>query len=539
MPASMPGAGARPASLRNACSSGKPRVTIAPSTATGRQSMMSGLVGGWALSWATIAGQAARSSSRSASAAPSAAVRGGRRSGGARRGAGGGGRRRRRPRRATAAPAGRRRRRAGVGASGAVGAVGGLGAASASAARSARRRRRTAGGRRRGRLARPRRGRRRARRGRDGAGRRPPRRTSRARAGSGGRRCRPGSGRWRRAGGRRRRGRPGRGARPPGRRGRRPARRGSPRPPGRAGPGCRGRAPRACRAGRRRPRRRRGRGGRRTRRRPRRRPGRAGRGRVASSIRSGAADSSWSSIDSASRIPPAASRAMRWTAAGSAVAAVGGEDPGELALDLGDGQAPDVEALEARQDRRREARRLGRGEHEDDEVGRLLERLQQRVPGVLGDLVRLVEDVDLAPELAGRIRQALAQVADVVDAAVAGGVDLDEVERRALADRDARRAAVAGVAVLEVRAVDRLGEDPGERGLAGAARPDEQDRVADPVGPDGVAQRLDDGFLADDLAERLGAPAAIEGLVRDGRASRPPPVWADARSRSAVHPPST
>ena len=39
----------------------------------------------------------------------------------------------------------------------------------------------------------------------------------------------------------------------------------------------------------------------------------------------------------------------------------------ELALDLGDGQAPDVEALEARQDRRREARRLGRGEHEDDE----------------------------------------------------------------------------------------------------------------------------------------------------------------------------
>ncbi len=82
---------------------------------------------------------------------------------------------------------------------------------------------------------------------------------------------------------------------------------------------------------------------------------------------------------------------------------------------------------------------------------------------------------------------------------------------------DARRAAVARVAVLEVRAVDGLGQDPGERGLAGAARPDEQDGVADAVGADGVAERLDDGFLADDLAERLGAPAPVERLVRDGR----------------------
>ena len=237
----------------------------------------------------------------------------------------------------------------------------------------------------------------------------------------------------------------------------------------------------------------------------------------ASSIRSGAADSSWSSIDSASRMPPAASRAMRWIAAGSASRPSAARMRVELALDLRDGQPPDVVALEARQDRRREERRLGRGEHEDDEVGRLLDRLEERVPGVLGDLVRLVEDVDLASELARRVRQALAQVADVVDAAVARGVDLDQVEGRALADRDAGRARVAGVAVLEVRAVDGLGQDPGERRLARAARPDEQDGMADPLGSDGVAQRLDDGLLADDLAEGLGTPAAVESLVRDGR----------------------
>ena len=153
-----------------------------------------------------------------------------------------------------------------------------------------------------------------------------------------------------------------------------------------------------------------------------------------------------------------------------------------------------------------------------DEVGRLLERLEERVPGVAGDLVGLVEDVDLAPEVAGRIGEPVAQLADLVDAAVGGGVDLEDVEGRPLADRDAGLADVARVAVLEVRAVDGLGEDPGQRRLAGPARTDEQDRVGDAVGPDGVAQRLDDRLLADDLAEGLGAPASVERLVRGGRA---------------------
>src|SRR3954468_18325366 len=105
--------------------------------------------------------------------------------------------------------------------------------------------------------------------------------------------------------------------------------------------------------------------------------------------------------------------------------AVGRQDPAELALDLGHGQAPDVEPLETRQDRGWKARRLGGSEHEHDEVRWLLEGLEKRVPGVAGDLVRLVEDVDLALQLARRVRQPLAQVADGVDASVARGVDLD------------------------------------------------------------------------------------------------------------------
>ena len=172
-------------------------------------------------------------------------------------------------------------------------------------------------------------------------------------------------------------------------------------------------------------------------------------------------------------------------------------------------------------------------------VGRLLDRLEQGVPGVARDLVGLVEDVHLPPQVAGRIRESLAQLADLVDAAVRGGVDLEDVERRPFADGDAGVACVARVAVLQVRAVDGLGEDPRERGLAGAARPDEQDRVRDPVGADRVAQRLDDRFLADDLAERLGAPASVQRLVRcRGRAVTTSSRRRAGGSENAVHPPS-
>ena len=85
---------------------------------------------------------------------------------------------------------------------------------------------------------------------------------------------------------------------------------------------------------------------------------------------------------------------------------------------------------------------------------------------------------------------------------------------------------------LQVRAVERLGEDPGERRLAGAARPDEQDRVRDPSGRDRVAERRDDRLLPDDLRERLGPPAAVEGLVRDLSGQRR--SWAGVAKRESL-----
>ena len=76
---------------------------------------------------------------------------------------------------------------------------------------------------------------------------------------------------------------------------------------------------------------------------------------------------------------------------------------------------------------------LGGREDELDVLGRLLDELEQRVEALRRHHVRLVEDEDLVAVARGGEDRALAQVAGVVDAVVARGVDLDDVERAAAA----------------------------------------------------------------------------------------------------------
>ena len=158
-----------------------------------------------------------------------------------------------------------------------------------------------------------------------------------------------------------------------------------------------------------------------------------------------------------------------------------GADHLELLDDLRDGDAAEVEALRAREDRREHLVRLGRREDEQGVLGRLLERLQDRVEGARREHVHLVEDVDLLLGALRRDADRLAQLAHVVDAVVARGVDLDDVDRAAVVERRARlaRAARLGVGPLGERrlAVDGLGEDARRRRLADAARAREEVRV--------------------------------------------------------------
>ena len=147
---------------------------------------------------------------------------------------------------------------------------------------------------------------------------------------------------------------------------------------------------------------------------------------------------SWSSVPSASRKLPEAERAIIATAPLLDLDPLGGGDPLQHLGDLLQRGALEVEALAAVGDRRHHLVRLGGGEDEDGVRRRLLERLEEGVPGLLGQHVGLVEDVDLPAAAGRRVGDPLAQVADVVDRAVGGGVHLDHVDRGAGGDRRGR-----------------------------------------------------------------------------------------------------
>ncbi len=124
-----------------------------------------------------------------------------------------------------------------------------------------------------------------------------------------------------------------------------------------------------------------------------------------------------------------------------------GGDGLELDEDVVEFDGVKAEVLAARADGLRNVLGLRGRHHEDDVVGRLLEGLEQGVEGGVGDLVGFVEDPDLVLVAGGAVAGGLAQLADLVDAAVGGGVDLKDVDgscRREFPGRSRRRRRVPG-----------------------------------------------------------------------------------------------
>ena len=109
---------------------------------------------------------------------------------------------------------------------------------------------------------------------------------------------------------------------------------------------------------------------------------------------------------------------------------------------------------------------------------RLLNDLQQRIEGRNGEHVDLVDDVHALFHLAGSIDGIITQVADIVNAVVGGGVDLQNVHTGSGIDGPACLTDVAGVAVMGIEAVDRLRQNLGAAGLTRTARAGKQVRMA-------------------------------------------------------------
>ena len=172
-----------------------------------------------------------------------------------------------------------------------------------------------------------------------------------------------------------------------------------------------------------------------------------------------------------------------------------------------------VELQAARQHRHRNLLRIGGGEDELDVLGRLLQRLQHRVEGLLGQHVHFVDHINLEAAARRRIHGVVQQLAHVVDAGVGGGVDLDQVDEAAAVDLGAGGADAAGGGGDAGLAIERLGENARQRRLADAARTGEQIGVVQAVLLERMGQRAHHVLLPHQAGKITRAPLAREDLV--------------------------
>ena len=122
-----------------------------------------------------------------------------------------------------------------------------------------------------------------------------------------------------------------------------------------------------------------------------------------------------------------------------------------------------------------------------------------------------VQDVNLVLVAGRAIAGGVAEFADLIDAAVGGGVDLNDIDRIALADLGAgftdfaRFGGGSFGAADGIAAVEGGGEDASDGGLADAAVAGEDVAVGDALLTERVHQGHGDVILTDDVGEALGA----------------------------------
>jgi hypothetical protein len=173
-----------------------------------------------------------------------------------------------------------------------------------------------------------------------------------------------------------------------------------------------------------------------------------------------------------------------------------------------------------------------RCEDEHHMGGGLFKRFQQSVERRIGEHVHFVDNIDPILPTKRRKLDVLANLANVVHAGVRGPVDLDHVHRRTLGDFLTIHTGVAGRPRRPLFAIERLRQNASDRRLPHAPRAGKQERMGNPLSPDGIHQRLDDVRLSNDIVEGSGPVFSCGDLIIHGAGSlfvnRNPVPHADA-----------
>ncbi len=152
------------------------------------------------------------------------------------------------------------------------------------------------------------------------------------------------------------------------------------------------------------------------------------------------------------------------------------------------------------------------GEHESEMRGGFLDELEQGVPGIFGELVGFIDDVNGVPAVDRGKRRALAQLAGVLHRTMRGGVNFDHVDGAGAVGRqiDAGLTHSAWLRSGAFGAIQAAGKDPGAGGFAAAAGAGKQVRVVHPIVGQCTHERTGDLFLADDIHEPAWTVFAIQ-----------------------------
>lgn len=152
-------------------------------------------------------------------------------------------------------------------------------------------------------------------------------------------------------------------------------------------------------------------------------------------------------------------------------------------------------------------------EDEDGMRRRLFKGFKQGVRGAGTQHVNFVNDVDLVPRFVRSVINSFPEVADIIHAGVAGGVNFNDIQSSAFGDCLTHLAGIAGFTLaFSGETVDRLGENASGAGLAGTAWTAEKIGMRNMAAAQGVLQRLGRLFLADHVGQGLRTPPAIKNL---------------------------
>ncbi len=194
--------------------------------------------------------------------------------------------------------------------------------------------------------------------------------------------------------------------------------------------------------------------------------------------------------------------------------AFGIDDPPELIGDRLRANRAELVDLRAGQHRLWNLLELGGRHHEDHVRRRLLDRFQQRVERLGGELVDLVDDEHLVAVPHRHDREAVDDhFTDVVDAGVRGGVDLEDVDVAPVGNFLTGIAGPARIGCRTVQAVQCPRENARGGGLPDAPRPGEDKCLSQTPARQSVPKRSCHRLLPDDIVELLRPPLASDDLV--------------------------